>query len=437
MSFPGMLALIERKKGGKPLDASMIRGWITGVVNGDIPDYQSAALLMAIRLVGMNFDETLCLTRAMADSGSRLTFHGYPILLDKHSTGGVGDKVTLILAPMVAACNVPVTMLSGRGLGFSGGTIDKFEALEGVSCKVSGQVMQQMLDQVGWANAQASSAVAPADRLLYALRDVTGTVDSIPLITASILAKKLSGGATHLCLDVKAGSSAFMQNLETAKQLADHLKRIGEMGGVSIEGYVTRMEEPLGHAVGNYLELMESVAYLREQPDTPLMTLCLALGVRMLRQAGRAKSDEEARAMLSARLTDGSALEKLLAYLRFAGAKEAAVQTLLQKKYEDLACVTVPAPASGFVAEICGRTLGECAVRLGAGRSKADDVVDPEAGFLLAVHRGEEVAQGAPLLRVFGRRAGSMEASTLATLQSAFHLSEAPPSPVEMLLHRF
>ncbi len=436
MTFPGMLALIERKKEGKALDESMIRGWVQGVVTRAIPDYQTSALLMAIRLMGMDFEETLQLTRAMAESGERLHFDGYPVLADKHSTGGVGDKVTLVLGPMVAACGLPVSMLSGRGLGFSGGTIDKFEALDGVSCLRDGKEMQAMLDQVGWANAQASQSIAPADRILYGLRDVTGTVDSIPLITASILSKKLSGGTTHLCLDVKAGKAAFMQDLDSGRALAENLRRIGEMGGLKITGYVTRMEEPLGHAIGNYLELMEAVAYLRQPPSTPLMALCYALAERMLTSAGTCENAASARTRLEQALASGAALEKLLAYLRFNGARPAAVDELLAARYEQFSRVAVMASRSGYVAAIDGRALGVLGVQMGAGRQKADDIIDPMAGFVLAAQVGDRVSAGDVLAWVFGDRAAAFP-DLQARVRDAFHLEDEHPGEHALLLHHF
>lgn len=438
MAFPGMLALIELKKLGGVLADEHIRGWVSRLVAGTIPDYQTASLLMAIRLMGMNFEETLALTQAMAESGERLQFQGYPVLADKHSTGGVGDKVTLILAPMLAACGLPVSMLSGRALGFSGGTIDKFEALEGVSCHLDGQQMQVMLDDIGWVNAPASEAIAPADRILYALRDVTGTVDSIPLITASILAKKLSGGASHLCLDVKCGGGAFMTDLASAKSLAENLQRIGEMGGLHVSGLVSHMDEPLGHAVGNYLELMESVAYLRDDfPDTPLSKLVFALAEKMLTHCGTAPNRESARQALLASLSDGSALEKLTAYLRLAGAKESALEALLVASYQDFPRVPIIADAHGYVHHIAGRRLGELAVELGAGRKQADDVIDPMAGFLLNAHLGDPVSPGDVIAWMFGTKTAQMNSSFSADVSAAFTIAEQEPNPTDLILHHF
>ena len=399
-----MVPIIEKKKFGEALSTSEINAWVDGLSDGSVPDYQSAALLMAIRLKGMNFDETLALTRAMTDSGDRLTFDGYPVLADKHSTGGVGDKVTLILAPMLAACGVPVTMLSGRGLGFSGGTIDKFEAVSGVRCEWDNTGMQKMLDEFGWTNAQASKSIAPADRVLYALRDVTGTVDSIPLITASILSKKIAGGATHLCLDVKCGRSAFMTDLKMARKLADNLAKIGSMDGMSVEGLISRMDEPLGHAIGNYLELMESVAYLRVRAQTPLMDLVWSLACKMLLQTGFATSAADAEARLGKVLSDGSALGKLYDYLQFCGASDEELTRLDEARFEKLPHVSVKATRSGFVSGIHGRAIGELLIELGAGRKKQDDVLDPLAGLTLQKHLGDRVEAGETLALVFGDR---------------------------------
>lgn len=432
-----LLSMIEKKKHGKALTEQEIRSWISNLVREEVPDYQTAALLMAIRLKGMNFDETLWLTQAMVESGDRLSFTGYEVLCDKHSTGGIGDKVTLILAPILAACGLPVTMLSGRALGFSGGTIDKFESLKGVGCMRNAKEMQAMLDQVGWANAQATRSIAPADRILYAMRDVTGTVDSIPLITASILSKKLAGGATHLCLDVKAGSGAFMADEAAATELAENLHRIGEMGGLTVSGVVTRMNEPLGHAVGNYLELMESVAYLRQEAQTPLMELVYNLGAAMLRDGNLAQDDAEARKAMAATIADGSALEKLLAYLRFNGGEPEAIEDLLKANFEDFDRVAIRAPRDGYISAMAGREIGFLAVDLGGGRKRADDIIDPIAGFLFNKHLGAQVKQGDVLVWAYGAKAATMGPEFEARLLDALELSQEPPAKAELILSRF
>lgn len=432
-----LLSMIEKKKHGEALSEAEIRSWISHLVLEDVPAYQTAALLMAIRLQGMTFEETLWLTQAMVESGDTLSFDGYDVLCDKHSTGGIGDKVTLILAPILAACGLPVTMLSGRALGFSGGTIDKFESLRGVSCQRNAQDMQAMLKQVGWANAQATTSIAPADRILYAMRDVTGTVDSIPLITASILSKKLAGGATHLCLDVKAGTGAFMPDEEQATALAENLHRIGEMGGLEISGLVTRMNEPLGHAVGNYLELMESVAYLRNEVETPLMELVYCLGESMLQDGKLFASKEDARAAMRATIEKGTALEKLVGYLRFNGGEEDAINELLNASYEDFARVAICAPADGYIKSMAGRNIGFLAVDLGGGRKRAEDVIDPIAGFLFNKHLGEFVKKGEPIVWAYGEKASSLGQEFEQRVLGSFEFCEDKPADVDLILSRF
>ena len=424
--------ILECKKHAGPLSEAQIQYWVSRVVAGDLPDYQSAALLMAIRIQGMNFDETLALTRAMTDTGERLSFSGYPVLADKHSTGGVGDKVTLILAPLMAACGLPVTMLSGRGLGFSGGTLDKLEALEGVSCQHDGPSMQKMIDAFGFANSAATRAVAPADRVLYQLRDVTATVDSIPLITASILSKKLAGGASHLCLDVKCGTSAFMCDLDSARALGKSLKTIGRMGGMQIEGFISRMDEPLGHAVGNYLELLESVAYLRSCPDTPLMDLVFALGAKMMTMCGLNKTSDEARVRMRQALADGSALARLERYLLFCGGKPAALTRLLKDDFNNYERMPILADAAGYVGAIQGRAIGEMMTRINAGRAERDDQIDPIAGLYLNKQLGDSVDAGEPLGWLYGAKALSMGNSACDEVRSFFSTtaSATPVAPV-------
>lgn len=419
-----LVPIIEKKKYGQALTDAEIQTWITAVSEGVAPDYQSAALLMAIRLNGMNFDETLALTNAMADSGERLAFTGYPHLGDKHSTGGVGDKVTPILAPLMAACGLPVTMLSGRGLGFSGGTIDKFESIEGVTCSHDQASMQAMIDQLGWANAMASEQIAPADRVLYALRDVTGTVDSIPLITASILSKKLAGGATHLVMDVKCGHGAFMQTREDAVALAQNLSTIGNMGGLGVEGVISRMDEPLGQAVGNYLEMLESVAYLREIPDTPLGELVLVLGSMMLHQGGLAQDDASALALMKARIADGRALDKLNAYLSFCGASDAAVTKLNGDRIANFPSTALAAQKDGVVTDIKSRRLGELLIPQGAGRATKDDRIDPMAGLVLKVAPGTAVNRGDVLAELHGAKAASLQTSEADHFAACFEIED-------------
>lgn len=424
MNPPKMTDLLERKKSGNALTEDQIRFWVKGLVQGTIPDYQTSALLMAIRLKGMTFPETLALTQAMAESGEQLHYPQYPMVFDKHSTGGVGDKVTLILAPLLAACGLPVSMLSGRGLGHTGGTIDKFESVEGAVCKQSPASMARMMDAFGWANAQASEAMNPADRKLYALRDVTATVDSIPLIVASIISKKLSGGATHLCLDVKCGGAAFMQTREAARDLAKNLKTIGEMGGLTISGFLTRMEEPLGYAIGNYLEVIESLAYLREWQETPLMDLVETLCVSMLISAGKVKDQQQASALLKKVLQSGEAYKRLVAYLSFIGATDAAMGTLEAASFETLPRTTLVASTSGFITRINGLGLGDAMIEIGAGRKQREDAIDPNAGLVLAKHVGDEVEKGEPLAWLYGEKAPKMTPDYFKKVRDCFLIED-------------
>lgn len=432
-----ILALIEKKKRCQRLTEGEIRQWIQGLVNQEVPDYQTAALLMAIRLNGMDFDEISALTRAMTESGERLQFPGYPHVLDKHSTGGVGDKVTLVLAPLMASMGAPVAMLSGRGLGFSGGTIDKFEALEGVRCEHDAQTMQRMLKQVGWANAQASNKIAPADKILYNLRGVTGTVDSLPLITASIMSKKLAGGATHLCLDVKCGQGAFMPGLEEARNLAQSLKRVGESGGLVLSGLISRMDEPLGRAVGNYVELLESVIYLKTRPDTPLMQLIESLASRMLQMADMACDDSQARNLIENAFKHHRPLDKLVAYLEFSGAKPSALQELLDDDFQHHPRVAVTSERTGVVQAIDSRRLAFLGMDLGAGRKTQDDVIDPMAGFYLEASVGEAVSAGEPLLWAYGQMAQTMSDSMRADMAACFQLTDEETRPKPIILDVF
>jgi len=416
-----MIKLIEAKKQGRILSQAEIEMWINGAVSGDIPDYQSAALLMAIRLNGMNAEETGYLTMAMLESGDRIEFPGYSKVIDKHSTGGVGDKVTIILAPLMAACGVPVAMLSGRGLGFSGGTIDKFESIIGVNCSFEIQKMQSTLDQIGWTNSMPTESLVPADRLLYGLRDVTATVDSIPLITASIMSKKIAGGATDLCLDVKCGPAAFMRSYDQAEILYQSLKRVGERCHVNVKGLISRMDEPLGCAVGNYIEMIESVAMLKKKHDTPLMGLVEDLGILMLTMYQPAMSFSQARALLTSRIEDGSALSKLYAYLDICGADDSAIMRLDSIDYTELSFQTVKAEKSGAISSISGKQVAEVARDLGAGRKKMTDLIDPNAGVLLRKTVGDSVQSGEDLAYLFGDR---IDPSRIDSARQAFIIGQ-------------
>ncbi len=426
-----MLQIIEAKKRGSELGESEIEAWVRGVVDESIPLYQSASLLMAIRLNGMTFDETWLLTRAMANSGDRVHYKGFPVVVDKHSTGGVGDKVTLILAPLVAACGVPVAMLSGRSLGFTGGTIDKFESIAGVTCEFDDLTLQRMMQEIGWVNAQPSSRIAPADRALYALRDVTGTVDSIPLITASIMSKKMCGGGTHLCLDVKCGPGAFMQNFDDARKLASSLKQVGILGGLKMAGVISRMAEPLGQAVGNYVEMWEAVRYLTEWPKTPLAELVMALADHMLKMY---MPDEEKRAaMLMSAIESGAAIEALRRYLDFCGGDVRAIDQLMSMELTQEG-VAVTSTRDGFVNDIDGYGLALCARELGAGRITQNDRIDPMAGFILEKQLADEVKAGDVLLLVYGKKAKSWLSQNRERIPALFTIGNSAIDKASIIL---
>ncbi|PIE02533.1 MAG: thymidine phosphorylase [Acidobacteria bacterium] len=418
-----MLKLIETKKKGEDLSQADIEYWIEGAVAGRIPDYQSAALLMAIRLMGMTTEEIRYLTMAMLHSGDQLHFDGYSQILDKHSTGGVGDKVTLVLAPLMAACGVPVAMLSGRGLGFTGGTIDKFESIKGVKCSFSREEMQCILNEAGWTNSMPTRDLVPADRLLYALRDVTSTVDSIPLITASIMSKKLAGGATDLCLDVKCGQAAFMRTQHEAQALYRSLKQVGDCCGLKVKGIISRMDEPLGRAVGNYVEVLESVQLLKQHSTLPLMGLIEDLGEVMLSMARPELTSAQARELMERRIEDGSALAAFYRYLRLSGAEDQVISELDQMTYEKLAYSPILAEKSGQVTAISGRAIAESARDLGAGRLKKEDAIDPMAGILLNKVVGQKVNAGEILAWCSSEK---LSLETESRIRAAFKVDAGP-----------
>jgi pyrimidine-nucleoside phosphorylase len=373
-----------------------------------------AALLMAILLRGMDDGETLALARAMADSGPR---HAFPDCADKHSTGGVGDKVTLVALPIVAACGVPVAKLSGRGLGVTGGTIDKLEAVPGLSVALDGARMRRQVEDVGLVIAEAGD-IAPADRAIYALRDATGTVDSLPLIGSSIVAKKAATGAGTVLYDVKAGAGAFMTGADGARELAALLLRLSEAMGIRAAALVTGMDAPLGRAVGNALEVRESVAYLRgEAADPELDEVVRAVCVALLELMGVAEPAEAfARALAS-----GAAYARLAAMVRAQGGDEGALEDLPVAAHAG----DVAAPRDGWIARLDAGAIGRAALALGAGRERREDAVDPGAGIELLARVGDEVAAGAPVARLFGTR-GADRAAALAA--GALELSDEPPA---------
>ncbi len=398
-----MTDLIGKKRDGGALSRDEIRWMIEGYTKGDIPDYQMSAMCMAIYYQGMDSEETYELTMAMLDSGDKIDLSGVAgVKADKHSTGGVGDKTSLVLCPMVAACGVHMAKLSGRGLGHTGGTIDKLESFPGFSTAIAEDAFIRQVNEVGFAIAGQTAELCPADKKLYALRDVTATVASRPLIVSSILCKKLAAGADVIVLDVKTGSGAFMQTEEAAFDLAKGLTEVGRRAGKKVVAVVTDMDEPLGNAVGNALEVKEALAALRGEYKGDLLELCLTLGTQILREGGVAKDDGEARQMLEHAIESGAALEKFAAFVTAQGGDAAAVYdpALLPEAPVKL---EVPATDGGWVKRIHAEDVGLTSMRLGGGRAAKDDVIDLAVGVVLHKKVGDTVAAGESLGTIHAR----------------------------------
>jgi pyrimidine-nucleoside phosphorylase len=396
-----MYDLIYTKKEGGRLSDEQIAYWVAGVTSGAVPEEQSAALLMAICWRGMDTRETLAFTLAMRDSGARMDLASVPgVKVDKHSTGGVGDKTTLVLGPVVAACGVPCAMFSGRGLGHTGGTVDKYAAIPGLRVELSPDAFRASLRATGFANSAQTGDICPADRKLYALRDVTATVESIPLITASIMAKKLAGGCDALVLDVKCGTGAFMKTPEQAHALAQSMVAVGQAHGMRVKALVTRMAEPLGWAIGNALEVMEAVEVLKGGADSDLARMSLRLAAEMLILGGAAGSLSEAEAQVDAAVTSGRAMATFRAWVAHNGGDPAALDdfSLLPGSRRTVA---VTAPAAGFVQAMDSRALGLLAMELGAGRRSRNDRLDLGVGIRVEVQVGQWVEAGQKLLTLY------------------------------------
>ena len=424
--------IIARKRDGHTLTREEIGAFVRGATDGSWADYQLSALLMAIFLRGMTPEETAHYTDAMMHSGVVADLSAVPGLkVDKHSTGGVGDKVSIPLAPMVVACGVPVPMISGRGLGHSGGTLDKLESIPGFRTDLSLGEYRAQVAKIGCALIGQTKDLAPADKKLYALRDVTATVECIPLICGSILSKKLAEGIDALVLDVKFGRGAFMKTKADARQLAMALVAVGRAGGKKVRALLTAMEQPLGRTVGNALEVEESIACLRGEGPADLMEVTYALGVQMLLLGGAAGDATEARAKLTTVVADGTALKKLREIIMAQGGDGRVVDEpgrLPQARLK----VPLPAPADGFVTEVDAMGVALAALRLGAGRARAEDRIAPGVGVSGLVKIGERVRAGAPLGVIHaGDEAGLAEARTL--LAQAIVIGEAPVTAPELI----
>lgn len=403
-----VLSILEAKRDGQVLSERAIRWLIDAYVAERVPDYQMAAFAMAVLLRGMNARETAALTLAMRDSGKRATLRKDPRRpkLDKHSTGGVGDKVSICLAPLLAACGARVPMISGRSLGHTGGTLDKLEAIPGFHVSLSLRAFEKVVEREGLALIGQTDDLAPADRKLYALRDVTATVASIPLITASILSKKLCEDLDVLVMDIKVGSGAFMKDLEQARALARSIIRVGKLAGLRVRALLTRMDAPLGRTVGNALETREAIELLRGQAPEDLRECTFALGAAMLQAGNLARTEREARAQLERVIADGSALEKLRRVIRAQGGDD---RVLDDPRRLPVAPVRVPvyAKRSGYVHALDALRVGQLSQRLGAGRVRAGEPVDLAVGVWIDKKSGERVRVGERLGVLHARTRGA------------------------------
>ncbi len=416
--------VIARKRDGQALSREAIDLFVQGVTDGSIPDYQASALLMAVVLRGMTDQETAWLTDAMVRSGERVDLSDVPgVKVGKHSTGGVGDKVSIVLAPVVAACGVIVPKMSGRGLGHTGGTLDKLESIPGFRIGLSVAEFKQQLREIGTAIIGQTTALAPADKKLYALRDVTATVESIPLISASIMSKKLAEGSDALVLDVKCGDGAFMKTLSQAKALAASMVAIGGHAGVRTEAFITEMDAPLGHAIGNALEVIECLETLKGRGPAELTTVVCQLGARMVVLGGG--DEDTASARVTAALTSGQALAKFAQMIERQGGDPRIVDDYARlPTAPDRAAVV--APRSGFVTTLRAESLGVASNLLGAGRSQVGDPVDHAVGIVTRVAIGDEVRAG-DLLAELHHRDGRGVAEAVALCAGAIDIGDHQP----------
>jgi pyrimidine-nucleoside phosphorylase len=417
--------VIARKRDGLALTRAEIDLFVRGVVDGTVPDYQASALLMAITLRGMDEVETVALTEAMVASGERVDLSDIPgPKVGKHSTGGVGDKLSIIVAPIVAACGVPVPKMSGRGLGHTGGTVDKLESIPGFRTSVSIDEFRHIVRDVGAAIVGQSPALAPADKKIYALRDVTATVESVPLICASIMSKKLAEGCTALVLDVKCGNGAFMKSEPEARALARLLVDIGARAGLRTEALITLMDAPIGSAVGNALEIIECIDVLKGRGAADLVELATTIATRML-MLSEQYDEQTAGAAVCRALSSGAALEKLRAMIARQGG-DAAVVDDYSRLPGAAQRSTVTAPRAGYLTAMGAELVGRASIALGAGRARAGDPIDHGAGVLVTASVGDRVAAGDPILHLLYNSAGSID-SARALAQRAITIDDAPP----------
>ncbi len=421
-----MVDIIEKKRDGHPLSKEEISFFIKGYVSGEIPDYQASALAMAIVFVGMNEEETSNLTEAMMHSGEVFDLsHIKGVKVDKHSTGGVGDKTSLVLGPLVASCGAKVAKMSGRGLGHTGGTLDKMESVPGTSIALTQERFIEQVNSIGIAIAGQTATIDPADKKLYALRDVTGTVESIPLIASSIMSKKLASGSDAILLDVKFGSGAFMKTIDSARELAKTMVKIGNSLNRDTAAILTDMDEPLGLAVGNALEVKEAIDTLQGHGPKDLVELVTIAGAIMLQQAHIASSQEEGEAMISDAIASGRGLNKLKELFAAQGGDASYIEhpekfPLASRQIE------IRSPKSGYVSHIASLQIGLSSMQLGGGRATMDDVIDMSAGIVLNKKVGDKVEKGDVLAICHTNKEGCQD--VFDNVRDAFDIKEERPN---------
>lgn len=439
-ALPSIPEIIQRKRDGEALSKDIIQHLVAGITSGTIPDYQAAAFLMAVYFRGMNIEETTALTLAMRDSGKVLSLKRFKKpTVDKHSTGGVGDKVTLILAPLAASCGLIVPSMAGRGLGHTGGTVDKLAAIPGFKTTLSEDEFISTLERVGCAIVGQSTAIAPCDRKLYSLRDVTATVDCVPLITSSILSKKMAEGTSGLVMDIKVGNGAFMQTKKEAIVLAKTLKSVGTKAGLKIKVTLSNMDQPLGYAAGNAIEVYECIEVLRNETLNPfglrsadLRQLTIHLCAQMLEVGGLVRSFTEGRKLAQQKLHDGSALRVFREMIEAQGGRPEITHdpsALLRAER----VIEVPADRNGYLSYVDTREVGRILIMMGGGRANMEDSIDLQAGLLMHKKLGVSVKKGEALVTIFCRNTIDTQ-TVIARLRGAIKITSTKPKTQPLIL---
>lgn len=427
-----MVSIIQKKKDGLPLSKEEIKWFVDGYVKGDIPDYQVSALLMAIYFQGLSKEEIFHLTEAMRYSGDTIDLSSIEgIKVDKHSTGGVGDKTTLVVAPLAAACGVPIAKMSGRGLGFTGGTVDKMESIPGFRTALEPEEFLKQVNTMGMAVIGQTAHITPADKKLYALRDVTATVDNLGLISSSIMSKKLAAGSDAIVLDVKCGDGAFMENIDDAEKLAEMMVEIGKSAGRRTVAAITEMGQPLGKAVGNSIEVIEAIETLKGNGPEDITELAVKLSGIMVYLGGKASSPEEGQTMTKEALDNGRGLEKLGEFIKAQGGNPEVIsdyslfpQHTIEK--------TITAQKSGYVRAIEAKKIGLASQQTGAGRATKEDDIDLSAGIMVCKKIADEVQEGDVLARFFGNDEKKLQQAMLIA-EEAFVIENEPCQPPQLI----